>query len=57
MSININMATKSLDGVLTKKAHLKEKFNEEAVEDLKKCRSQFNRWINKVCGFTKKVKG
>ena len=31
------MATKSLDGVLTKKAHLKEKFNEEAVEDLKKC--------------------
>ena len=31
------MATKSLDGVLTKKAHLREKFNEEAVEDLKQC--------------------
>ena len=29
--------TKSLDGVLTKKAHQKEKFNEAGIEELKKC--------------------
>ena len=31
------MATKSLDGVLTKKAHQKEKFDEAGIEELKKC--------------------
>ena len=31
------MATKSLDGVLTKKAHQREKFNEQEIEDLKHC--------------------
>ena len=31
------MANKSLDGVLTKKAHTKEKFSQKQVEDLSKC--------------------
>ena len=31
------MATKSLDGVLTKKAHTKETFTEQQIEDLLKC--------------------
>ena len=29
--------TKSLDGVLTKKAHQREKFDEAGIEELKKC--------------------
>ena len=31
------MSIKSLDGVLTKKAHLRESFNEQQIEDLKNC--------------------
>ena len=31
------MASKSLDGVLTKKAHTKEKFTEQQIEDLLRC--------------------
>tara|TARA_B100000963_G_scaffold45597_1_gene34010 strand:+ start:393 stop:545 length:153 start_codon:yes stop_codon:yes gene_type:complete len=31
------MATKSLDGVLTKKAHQREKYDETGIEELKKC--------------------
>ena len=31
------MSNKSLDGVLTKKAHQREKFTEEQIEELIKC--------------------
>ena len=31
------MSNKSLDGVLTKKAHQREKFDETGIEELKKC--------------------
>ena len=31
------MSNKSLDGVLTKKAHTREKFSEEQIQDLVEC--------------------
>ena len=31
------MSNKSLDGVLTKKAHVRDKFSNEQIEDLQKC--------------------
>jgi len=35
--LNTVMASKSLDGVLTKKAHTKESFTEQQLEDLLMC--------------------
>jgi len=31
------MSIKSLDGVLTKKAHTRESFNEQQIKDIKNC--------------------
>lgn len=39
------MATKSLDGVLTKKAHRTEKFTEDQVSDLLKCADQHDGYL------------
>ena len=31
--------------------------NVQSKDDIKEVKMQYNRWINKVCGFTKTVKG
>ena len=39
------MANKSLDGVLTKKAHTREKFTQKQIEDLAKCMDPINGYL------------
>ena len=54
------MASKSLDGVLTKKAHTKEKFTEQQIEDLLRCSDEntgYHYFVEKFFYIQHPVKG